>query len=325
MNSLELLLVAWLVPWDRMPEAPALRCFDELHPFAYAFNPRGEVVLAHPELLARALRERSEATRIVPVVVNDVVAGSGKPAALKSPELLRRILGEPEAMERHVQELLRIASAPEFSGLEIDYERIPEPLWGRFVEFIARLGAELRRQGKTLVVDVEAGSLRKGREAQRYWPQLAQSADRLQLMCYYERGEWSLVPGPGASLEYAKDAARKALSLVGPERLSVALSLAGTEYKTGASLRGRVRRLHYREVRETLLRTGALPRWDARFASPFITYRDDDGNRELWFEDERSLREKIESLRKEGVRSIGLWYLGGTHPDLSAAGLCAVR
>jgi spore germination protein YaaH len=257
----------------------------------------------------------------VPVVVNDVFS-AGKLEALKSASALSELFSKPEGMARHIADLTALAR--DYDGIEIDYERIPRNSWGRFAEFIARLGRALHAEGKRLYVDLEPGPLYDGRLARDTWPELAKSADGLNLMDYYESGGLALRPGAGSSLPWAVETARRALQAVGGEKLVVVLSLAGTEWTNptkGLVPAWRGKRLHYGEVMRRLAASGAAAQWDKASSTPFFQNPRDEAKTQIWFENERSLKAKIDALRKLGVSRIGFWYWGKSHPDAEAMGL----
>lgn len=314
MNEALLSLAIWVVPWDGPPSLPA-SCFNEVSPFGYSFAPEGSVIPVKKGFIEEARRKQPPGALFIPAVVNDVLHAGGKKRELKSPALLERLLRDPGRRARHTAELLALVDSNGFDGLEIDYERIPAGLWEPFSSFIGDLGAELRKRGKRLHVDLEAGLLLRGRPELTYWPELAQRADRLNLMMYYERGGFRgspKGPGPGASLSWLRKVGKAAVELMPAEKLSFAYSLAAQEYP-------KFSRLQYRQALELKDRHGAKDEWDEALGSPYFRY----GKSEVWYEDDRSLKKRLELAKELGVKQVSLWFIGSRHPDLSA--VCAAR
>lgn len=316
----------WLVPWDELSAGAIGGCVSEINPFVYAFDSKYKPFLAYPALLARVLQARPQGARIVPVIVNDVLEkGGSRMKDAKSIELLTRILNSDKLAAKHVEELLKTASTDNVDGLEIDYERIPPALYGRFSGFIEKLAAELHRRGKVLSVDLEAGPLviDKEREiALNQWPRIAAAADEVKLMMYYERGDFSDNVGPGSSLAWVAENGRKALAFIPAAKLTLALSLSGTDWQTPFPESKRADRLHYGQVMELARKTGAPVSWNPEWASPVFRYSNPGGaQHEVWFEDERSLAAKVQAADQLGA-GVALWYLGAEHPDVSRLGLC---
>jgi spore germination protein len=314
---------AWLTPFDETEPAD-WACFDELNPFALAFDASGRPRVAYPALLERAAAERSTGTLLLPTIVNDQFAEDGRSVReLKSQALLEQWLGDGERLDRHVEELAALAEP--YDGIELDYERIPDRLWGPFVELVEKLADKLHAKGKKLAVAVESGPLysRGGAVARKHWPRLA-AADRVKIMCYYERGEFSSEPGPGSSSAFVAETGRRALALLPAPKVSLALSLAATDWQLPLSaLRSRrhVARLHYRKALQLRQDTGDKERWDDRLQAPYFRYKKDGKEHAVYYEDERSLAAKTEAARRQKL-GVSVWYLGRTKPDLRASGVC---
>jgi spore germination protein len=313
----------WIVPWDKTAaENAGLSCFSELNPFVYAFAHDHSVKAVYPELLAYA--PKTPGQLVIPVIVNDVFDKNGGMKMLKSPELLSSILNDGAKIEKHVAEIMATLPIDWIDGVEIDYERIPPGAWGQFNVFMRRLAQELHARGKRLHVDVEAGPAENGK-AKEYWGELARHADSIKLMAYYQRGAWTGETGPGSSLAWIERTARRALEAVPAEKLSIALSLAGTEWELPyprVAARRKVERLHYDKVLDLLGKRAGKRLWSEEEKAPYFDYEWKGAKRRLWYEDERSLAAKLEALRGAGVRAVALWYLGKRHPDLNTAGLC---
>ena len=307
---------AWVAPFDAFSSRD-WGCFDEVNPFAFAFDERREVFAAYPDLLARSVAAKPEGVALIPVVVNDVWDADRKTVrALKSSSVLRYWLGDRERLRRHAEAL--VAAARPYDGIELDYEHVPAALWPRYAELVGRVAAALRPAGKKVVVDLEPYALdaRAG--------EVAAAADRVKVMCYYERGELSDRPGPGASADWVEALARRALAVLPREKIALAFSLAATDWQVPLPLlplRRHVRRLHFRRARELLAAAGTRPVWDDVFGAPYFRYKEEDRAHEVWYEDERTLGRKLEIARKLGLGA-SFWYLGDARPDLKAMGLC---
>lgn len=66
------------------------------------------------------------------------------------------------------------------------------------------------------------------------------------------------------------------------------------------------------------LKEGAQMGYSETYRNPYMTYRIEDGSEIfLWYEDERSIKDKIELARLFGIKSVSLWRLGliPAYPD----------
>ncbi len=315
----------WLVPWDAAAPSSLDACFAQVNPFVYAFDGRGRPLLLSPGLLQLAARARARGAKMIPVVVNDVQDRSAKRGSEKNVALLTALLNTDALVDKHVDELMAKVVTPDADGLELDYERIPAALYPRFERLVERLAARLHAQHKTLSVDLELGPfLKRGGPGREYFPRLAKSADQLNMMMYYERGEWTDAVGPGASLAWFSDAAKQLAAALPPQKLALVVSLAGTDWQVPYPrdpLKRRVKRLHYGQVVELMRKVGARPQWSDEWQAPYFEYEEAGRRHQVFFEDERSVAAKFEAARAVGA-GVGLWYLGRAHPDLSSLGLC---
>lgn len=312
----------WIVPWDA-PESltgPGWACFNEINPFVYAFDKDKKVALMYPKLMEQAKVNKPAGTLLIPVIVNDVFATEKKVDSLKSIGLLTKLLSRRGRMEKHAEEIALMVEEQGYDGIEIDYERVPPPLWGRFVEFNEKLGKLLHAKGKRLNVGVEGGLLHRmgGVIPSKYWGDLAKSVDLIKLMAYYER-EYTDEPGPGSSKDWVVSTVRKALEVIPAEKLSVSMSLAGMEWTVHAS---KVKRIHYFQVQKHLASPEAKERWDDRWGAPVVEFTEEGVRHEIWFENERSLSEKTQAVRAAGARHVSFWYLGSRHPQIAELGIC---
>lgn len=317
-------VTAWVAPWEPI-SSQGWECFSEINPFVFAFDSEDKIALPYAKFLAEAVAAKPPRALLVPTVVNDVFGKNAQRQTLKSVPLLVRLLKDDESINAHVDELLRL-SAP-YNGLEIDYEKIPSHRWGEFATLIERLGQRLRERGKKLGVDLEPGPVMRGDPGvQGAWRRIGAAADRVSLMAYYQRGAFSDSPGPGNSLPWIETLARKTLELIPPDKLALAYSLAGTDWRLPHSanpLKRAVKRVHYRDVVALRQRTPIPVSFDEAESTPRLRYFDAKGvEHELWFEDERSLKAKYELAAALGVSRVSLWYLAHPRPDLAAAGLC---
>lgn len=315
---------AWVTPFDDF-SSEGWDCFEEIDVFAMAFDAGNRVFTAYPRLLEQSAAAKPKGALLMPVIVNDVWDPRKKDAeTLKSIPALVYWLDDAKRLDQHVDDLA--AAAAPYDGIELDYERVPEALWENYALLIEKLADKLHAQGKRLGVDVEAGPLysRGGRIARRYWPRLAAAADKIKIMCYYERGEFSRRPGPGSSTAFVEDTGRRALAYLPADKTSLAFSLAATDWELPLTLlrsHRHVARLHFRKARQLQEAAKAKPLWDEAFGAPYFRYEKDGAQHEVWYEDKKSLGRKIEAARRLNL-GVSLWYLGAARPDLKALGLC---
>lgn len=50
--------------------------------------------------------------------------------------------------------------------------------------------------------------------------------------------------------------------------------------------------------------------WDTLSKSPWISYQENDANKQIYFENERSVIEKVKFIKENNLGGVGIWALG---------------
>ncbi|MEL7659100.1 MAG: glycosyl hydrolase family 18 protein, partial [Bacillota bacterium] len=102
--------------------------------------------------------------------------------------------------------------------------------------------------------------------------------------------------------------------------LAISFSSVGWELKDGKLISTQ----SVRPAPETIytrLKGGAVMGYSEAYHDPYITYTTEEGKDIfLWYEDERSVRDKIELAKLFGIKGVSLWRLG-TIPNYDDEGL----
>jgi spore germination protein len=72
------------------------------------------------------------------------------------------------------------------------------------------------------------------------------------------------------------------------------------------------------EAVQIAVRNGVPIRYDARDESPWFRYTSEGRQREVWFEDARSIMAKFRVIRELGLGGTGIWHLGALNSQLAA-------
>ena len=223
-----------------------------------------------------------------------------------------------------------------YSGVTIDFEGMKgAALKEGFNTFLTELSAALKPLGKTLYVTVQPATP-DGIYYDAYdYRTIGTLADKVILMAhdynetkmpdnllgseYYKNTPVT----PFANVYYAlKAITDKNTGVEDTSKIALAISFdsVGWELKDGklASTSS------YNPVPSTIytrLTGGAVMGYSETYRDPYITYTTEDGkNIFLWYEDERSVGDKLELARLFGIKGASVWRLG-TIPDYSDQGL----
>lgn len=223
-----------------------------------------------------------------------------------------------------------------YSGVTIDFEGMKgAALKEGFNAFLTELSSALKPLGKTLYVTVQPATSDGAYYDAYDYRTIGRLADKVILMAhdynsttmpesllgseYYKNTPVT----PFASVYYAlKAITDKDTGVEDMSKLALAISFdsVGWELADGklASTNS------YSPVPQTIytrLAGGAVMGYSETYRDPYITYTTEDGkNIFLWYEDERSVSDKLELARLFGIKGVSVWRLG-TIPNYSDAGL----
>jgi spore germination protein YaaH len=268
--------------------------FDRVSLFAYELDPTGNPVPA-PNLTAmtgpflRLAREQGFEPWVT--LVNDVRYDDSVVA--KDSTLVHELLVNEERRAAHVQELAQQVAEAGFSGLHLDYERVPESDSAAYQTFVAELGRELRHRGIELEVVVEPVQ----------GPLPAERSASVVVMAYDLFGPHS-EPGPRSTPDFIADLGVRG---AGDSSAALAIAVGGFAWDSVGDV-DPVDWTSAQQLAAQALRT-------ARDSAEVPSARLGDGT-EIWFEDPRSLLPKWRAAWQAGFRRLAVWRLGGNDQRL---------
>ncbi len=237
-------------------------------------------------------------------------------------KIAHAILANPKAQERVVMYLAYLAERDDYAGWQLDLEYIDpadEHLYAQFVELVA---ARLHRDHRLLSVavvprfsdaypDNRTAEFRTGEWGAPYdFRAIGRAVDFLTLMTYNHHSADS-PPGPVAGYAWMKAALDYAVRRVPRSKILLGLPFYGREWvETSKGTTSRT--LAYKDVKPRVTNPG--PRWDPRWRTTWFEVRQGNGKRTAWFDDSRSLREKLNLMRSYRLRGFAAWRLGVEDP-----------
>ena len=219
-----------------------------------------------------------------------------------------RLLTDPAAVARAVENLAGQAAALGLAGLTLDLENVPARDRAHLSRFVAALAQRLHRDSRRLVVAVPARTSDGPGNAYDY-AALAGAADQLWLMTYdqhYRTGP----PGPVAALQWVEQVVDHAVSVAPASRIVLGLPAYGYEWRPAQQ---EARGLTYGQAMARLQASGATLRWHPVYRVPYFTTRD---GAEVWFEDRFSAGYKLQLVDRYGLGGVAIWRLGQEDPGL---------
>jgi spore germination protein YaaH len=252
---------------------------------------------------------------IMPLVINP---GFDRPTA-------RALLRSAQAQERAAMYLGYLAGRDRYVGWQLDIENIDPADELDYTHFVERVAERLHRDHRLLSVavaprfsddypDNRAEEFRTGEWSAAFdFRALGRVADFLTLMAYNQHST-SSPPGPVAGYDWAKAALDYAVRRVPQTKLLLGIPLYGREWAE-TSQGTTSRSLAYRDLTPYQGSNGDEPHWDERSRTTWFQVRDGDAQRTAWFDDSRSLREKLGLMQLYHLRGFAAWRLGVEDPQ----------
>src|SRR5262249_17250259 len=120
-------------------------------------------------------------------------------------------------------------------------------------------------------------------------------------------------PGPIADYAWVKRALNYAVACVRRRKLLLGIPLYGREWIQGERDTP-ARTLSFADINALLTGRGIRAQWDIKWRSPRFEFQDASGRHTVWFEDSRSLRDKLSLVREYGLGGFAAWRLGDDDP-----------
>jgi spore germination protein YaaH len=263
-------------------------------------------------------------------------------------EKLKKLMASSEARGRLVEQVMAAVEAGNFDGVNLDFEYQYDPLAVTEEVFLGLI-AEMRGAGiENISLDVFANTIIKSGYERLF--KLVGAVDEVLVMAYDFHASGSSSAGPVAPLgaptgerSILEVLEKIESSGVDKNKITIALPLYGYQWKTettelGSPATDYVAMLTYAKMGEFLQSDEFLGRvnqnWDELSATPWIWLKKQEtvswkervkvGKvwktvakskqveviHQVYYEDQRSLMEKIKAIREAGINSIGFWALG---------------
>lgn len=224
--------------------------------------------------------------------------------------------------ETVVDELITAVAENNLDGVNVDIENMTEGSRKWYVDFV-KLLREKMPEGKIVAVSVAANpkGWTTGWHGSYDYAELGKYADYLMIMAYdehYEGGE----AGSVASFEFIEESIKYALKHVTKEKIVLGLPLYARYWKTGATSGGAA--ASYIQVQNLISKYDSKVAYDSESKSmkAVITIKESDekqkiygktldtGEYEFWYENDETIKEKLELINTYDLKGAGTWRLG---------------
>lgn len=236
------------------------------------------------------------------------------------------ILATSSSRATAVANLVKLASANGFAGVDVDLEAVQPAGKATFTAFLSALSSALHVYGMKLVVSVPAKTSDGGASylGGYDYAGIGSAVDYVQVMTYDEVGPgWSsdtgngtTWPGPESGLDWQRQVLTYALSRVPSNKLLSGLPSYGYDYSTGQPV-------HWADFQKTIsAHAGAVRGRDTAAATPWARWGTvkqqadgtdwTSGTRQpvLWYDDAQSVQAKAGLVATLGLAGTSVWAMG---------------
>lgn len=242
--------------------------------------------------------------------------------ANEKPDAAHNLLVDPRRRKQVIAEALRLCLEAGCVGLQIDIEGVLDADGKSFTEFIREAAQAFHERRLQLSVALPTPLLTPapGEKYAEYFggfvmyrepwalADIAPYVDFITLMTYGQFGKGT-PPGPVASYDWVEQSIRYALQFVPREKLSMGLGFWAYRW-----CGPQITYSGYPEVEGLMASYRVKQRWHAPHRSPWFEYDDAGCRATAWFENRRSLHEKLKLVRKYHLRGFSAWRLGQEDP-----------
>ena len=276
-----------------------------LTPFTYGITADGSLVLLDDEQLIQI----SETYGTAPLMHLSTLTESG----VFDTQRATVVLNDAALREKLTEEIVAVLGQKGYVGLDVDFEFVGAENAAAYADFVQQLHDRLSPLGYLVIVALapktyaeQPGLLYAGHD----YAALAAAADAVLLMTY----EWGYTYGPPlavAPLPSVRRVLDYAITEIPPEKIYLGIPNYGYNW-TLPFVQGETKAesIPNAEAYELATKYRADIQFDENYLTPYFYYTDEDGRaHEVWFEDGRSIKAKLELIAEYGFLGAGYWNM----------------
>lgn len=273
--------------------------------FTYGITAQGDLVPLGDEALITAARQNG----VIPLMVLAAMDANGQ----FDSQLASTVFNDPQASERLIQNILNNIRAKDLGGIDFDFEFLFAKDKEAYANFVNRTRERLTPEGYVVAVALapktyadQPGLLYEGHD----YALMGKAANLTLLMTY----EWGYIFGPPmavAPLNQVRKVLDFGVTQIDPSKILMGIPNYGYDwtlpYVEGESM---AEKISNTEAVLRAERVGAVIQYDEVAQSPHYNYFDNQGREhEVWFENEASIRAKLNLVAEYGLAGVSYWNL----------------
>ncbi|MBJ7987593.1 glycosyltransferase [Bacillus cereus] len=251
-----------------------------------------------PEIVKLAEKNH---VKIMPLLTNYTEEASGPDS-----ELIHKLLNSPDHVKTtFINDLVKQVEKNQFSGINIDFEAIPESDRENLTNFMKELTTVFHKHHLLVTQDVPAND-----KAFDYGA-LAKVIDRMIVMMYDEHYGGG-VPGPIASNKWFEHTLNELN--IPSEKLIVAFGNYGYDWEVNS--KEPAKSVTFSEVMTMAQDSNIKIQWDKISGNPYFRYKTGETEHTTWFLDGVTLYNQMKIAMNNNAKGFALWRLGAEDPTI---------
>ncbi len=282
---------------------------DVFAPQSYSIDKSGIVEgSVAPDLLAFA---KANNIRVMPLVTNKMFSQTAS----------QSFLDDPQLQDYAINQLVAEAQKQGYWGWQVDFEQIDFSYRDKFSAFIAKFSSELKKYALISSVAVVAQTTGDSTQYKKSlwqnvigvydYASLGVSADIVSIMSYDDPDSG----GPVTRYSWFKKVIQYSISLIPEHKVSIGFGLYYWQWNTDSGKRVGIG--GYDGINTVLTaHKAAVTTYDANQHAPYIRYTSKGKHYLLWYENGKSVQEKLDLMQKYGLNGFSAWSLGLEVPSV---------
>lgn len=302
--------------------------FTQIIYFGLGVNPNGDLIKFNEE--NKAVLEWEFFTSDYFTTIRKEASASGTKVLVSiknfDNESIDTLISNKTATANFISKLLTLVAEYRLDGVNLDFEYVTDsdfPTAKYLNTFLVELINRFKKENNKLIVSVDVGATSVLSDKAYDMVKIGEVVDEVILMAYDYRTQRSTVAGPVAPL-YAPDNQssidKSFMSMVGRvplEKIIVAVPLYGYEWQTinkkfgSQTVQGTGALATYKRVQELISnRDDVVISRDEKSQSPWLYYTQSGAIKQIYYEDEKSIAQKLQYVRDHKAGGIAVWALG---------------
>ena len=220
---------------------------------------------------------------------------------------LKSLLSSGTKRSKLIEALIKDMQEKGIDGINVDIELLPEKAARDYLEFMRELSIACRKNGLYLSVDCYVPF---NYNAYYNIQELGTICDYVVIMCYDEHYAGSEEAGSVSSLSYVSRGIEETAAVMDKDRIIIALPFYTRVWITDQSGKLSSEALSIKAAAAWIQEKNVSLEWLSDIGQNYGSIQDGNEKKEIWMEDEKSMKEKMKLLKENGIQGVAVWKLG---------------